>query len=103
MYSACLSPESVAIIDLYLAGLLACFLFTAFPSRPEAAQWRSVNHFRTALGGTDETHSYGDSAGITPDFPFNPSRLLRDRGPDIANVMESWKRTLKNFILSFPC
>jgi hypothetical protein len=33
IYSACLSPESVAIHHVHLAGLLARFLFTAFPSR----------------------------------------------------------------------
>ena len=72
MYSACLSPESFAIHYMHLAGLLACFLFTAFPSRHWRNSGCSVNISRLRR---DETHSYGDSAGISPDFPFNPSRL----------------------------
>ncbi len=42
IYSACLSPESVAT-NIYLAGLLACFLFTAFPSRINRDSGCSVN------------------------------------------------------------
>src|ERR1700676_5576013 len=70
---------------MYLAGLLACFLFTAFPSRLRRDSGRSVN----SSFFSEETYSYGDSAGITPDFPFNPAL----RGPDAANVKDSLKRS----------
>jgi hypothetical protein len=62
-------PKALRFI-FYLAGLLACFLFTAFPSRLSRDSGCSVNFFPLKR---NETHSYGDSAGITPDFPFNPA------------------------------
>jgi len=51
--------------------LVSCLL----PSHPSVeGQWPQCKRFYR----TNETHSYGDSAGITPDFPFNPDT----RGPD---------------------
>jgi hypothetical protein len=72
-------------MNIFLAGLLACFLFTAFPYRSglaETEQWLQCKQFFRII--RNETHSYGDSAGIAPDFPFNPAM----REPDAANVKE---------------
>jgi len=51
---------------LILAGLLARAARHTFPSWQRPEQWSEV--LRVGVG----THSYGDSAGFTPDFPFNP-------------------------------
>ena len=48
-----------------LAGLLAC-IWSGSPSHP---RWRTV--VWSGAGLVCDTYSYGDSAGITPDFPFN--------------------------------
>jgi hypothetical protein len=78
--------------------LVSCLL----PSHPAlGGTVAKCNPFPTAHGSRDETHSYGDSAGFTPDFPFNPFRLSRDRGPDDANVMESWKRNRRILFFHF--
>ena len=83
---------------MHLAGLLACFLFTAFPSCHLADSGLSINSFCFPhAAGQIETYSYGDSAGITPDFPFNPAM----REPDAANVMECLKRKKNLFFNRF--
>lgn len=55
---------------LILAGLLAWYgcTFPSFDSGDEAARAKLFS------GQTIQTrpYSYGDSAGLTPDFPFNP-------------------------------
>ena len=66
-------------INFYPAGLLACFLLIAFPSHPGCAGSKKVAcGINSSAYNAIETHSYGDSAGFSPDFPFNPAI----RGPD---------------------
>jgi hypothetical protein len=63
-----LSPESSVIkkSTWQVFWLVPCLL----PSHPPVdEQWPGVNNFRRIVC---RTHSYGDSAGFTPDFPFNP-------------------------------
>ena len=70
---------------LYVAGLLACYLLLNLPIPPMAKQWLVdttvvidwskkayfTSHFSPF---TSKAYSYGDSAGFTPDFPFNPAQ-----------------------------
>jgi hypothetical protein len=43
-----------------------------------------------------ETHSYGDSAGITPDFPFNPA----EAGTRLCKCKGELEKYPKKFIFS---
>jgi hypothetical protein len=63
-----LSPESSVINNLpgRSSGLFPVY---CLPTPAERDSGCSVNIFRFV---TCRTHSYGDSAGFTPDFPFNP-------------------------------
>jgi len=68
----CFSPESLELWN-DLAGLLA-YAFSGRPSHPTiVGQWLEVCR-RLLIG----IYSYGDSAGLTPDFPFNDP-LLADQ------------------------
>ena len=89
--------------DLVYAPGRSSGLFPVYclPIPPKAAQWRSVNLLLITLCDKHETHSYGDSAGISPDFPFNPSHSSRDRGPDATNVMESLERRRDFYFFTF--
>lgn len=40
--------------------------------------------------GARRFYSYGDSAGFSPDFPFNPD-VYRQETKSAANVMELWE------------
>jgi hypothetical protein len=40
--------------------------------------------------GARRFYSYGDSAGLAPDFPFNPD-VYRRETKSAANVMELWE------------
>jgi hypothetical protein len=51
---------------MILAGLLACALPVYLPIR----NWRTVVEVVPAI--YYGIYSYGDSAGLSPDFPFNP-------------------------------
>ena len=59
------------------AGLLAlCATWLTFPSAVADSGLKSYRSFpesgiRRMHTGRDSTYSYGDSAGFTPDFPFN--------------------------------
>ncbi len=69
IYSACFSPESVAI-NMLPGRSSGLFPVYCLPILRFAGQWPQCKQFRFKR---IETHSYGDSAGITPDFPFNPA------------------------------
>jgi len=57
---------------MHQAGLLALLHFLTFPCE----QWFCE---RNVLLFADGNYSYGDSAGIEPDFPFNefPQRVIQ--------------------------
>jgi len=67
-----LSPES-SVINIVSGRSSGLFPVYGLPIPPQAGQWLQCKQFDSVFGGTDEIHSYGDSAGITPDFPFNPA------------------------------
>jgi hypothetical protein len=60
-----------------VAGLLACSLLKYLPITNIARQWfeesAEVKMKKSSFSFTLKAYSYGDSAGITPDFPFNPA------------------------------
>ncbi len=86
-------PKALRLI-FYLAGLLARFLFTAFPSRQERDSGRSVNS--PGLSGMKLT-----ATGIAPVLHRTSLLTPHMRRPDDANVKESLKRT--RGILFFGC
>ena len=63
------------LIDL--AGLLACDRSQILPIPPAGGQWcfSRTLPWSAFLADWDITYSYGDSAGLTPDFPFHPDHL----------------------------
>lgn len=63
-------PKAVNTV-LYRAGLLARSRLITFPFAP-GEQW-SLNQQRKTQAVLRKAYSYGDSAGLTPDFPFNPA------------------------------
>ena len=91
-----LSPES-SVINIVSGRSSGLFPVYGLPIPPQAGQWLQCKQFDSVFGGTDEIHSYGDSAGITPDFPFNPA----EAGTDAANVKECLRRT-RGFLI-FIC
>jgi hypothetical protein len=70
------------LIRLHLAGLLAWL--RVCNGLPGKCQWHG-GCTSSAWFGKIEIYSYGDSAGIAPDFPFNPGAAAR--GP---NARQRW-------------
>jgi hypothetical protein len=78
IYSACLSPESVAILNATgrSSGLFPVY---RLPISFKMRQWLKCKRIRLLLE-TCETHSYGDSAGIAPASlltPYVPAKPIR--------------------------
>jgi len=69
---------------MYMAGLLAWFEPDTFPSRRRRDSGMKIRQkWRQPLIAIHQPYSYGDSAGIAPDFPFNPA----EREP---NTVQRW-------------
>ena len=88
---SCSSPESKINVSV-LAGLLA-FPASEHPSRLYASrQW--FIWFKSWPFGIG-IYSYGDSAGFTPDFPFNPDGSGTCSGAKVG----VWDNSRKKFCL----
>jgi len=66
---------------LDLAGLLARNTVQQ-PSHFKVALKFKLFPKLSASGGLGASYSYGDSAGLTPDFPFNRSILQLNKEPN---------------------
>jgi hypothetical protein len=76
---------------MILAGLLAWLATDNLPIPKEQWYEASADQKANVAGGRDFAYlpySYGDSAGFTPDFPFNPhilARMCRNQNRDKSN------------------
>jgi O-methyltransferase len=80
--------------DLTLAGLLAYSVSDTFPSL--IGQWYADRTDVNDRKIHERVYSYGDSAGFTPDFPFNPP----PGGTKITTKVKEWPLNSKEIISS---
>jgi hypothetical protein len=79
---------------MMLAGLLACLVSDTFPSL--IGQWYVDRTVANLFDFHERAYSYGDSAGIKPDFPFNPP----PGGTKIPTKVKEWPLNSKEIISS---
>jgi len=122
-YIPCLSPESFVNVIMMLAGLLACSVFNTFPSRRKRnsgtkieqccllfivccfycwiREWASKLRTTNYKPQTKRDYSYGDSAGFTPDFPFNHAYSANQNRSKSKRVDETKKRSCSHEVCRY--
>ena len=74
-YISCLSPESLNDNNCTWQVFWLALLLNTFPSLIMIRQWYvDCAELMSETNQHSRAYSYGDSAGFTPDFPFNPER-----------------------------